>query len=121
MDIIKKIRNDIRTYVRSLNTPDNKVYQENELIILSCFAKVQEILEENEGEALTIPFVISRLKERLEINAGRLAEPLLKQGKQPKEDKDCHKAFLMLAHLAEIEDYLNGLTTVGRSFVKHES
>ena len=43
------------------------------------------------------PHVISRLKERLEINAGRLAEPLLKVGKQPKEDKDCHKAFLMLA------------------------
>lgn len=60
-------------------------------------------------EQLTIGGVISRLKERLEINAGRLAEPLLKQGKQPKEDKNCHKAFLMLAHLAEIEDYLNGL------------
>ena len=60
-------------------------------------------------EQFAISGVISRLKERLEINAGRLAEPLLKQGKQPKEDKDCDKAFLMLAHLAEIEDYLNGL------------
>ena len=39
----------------------------------------------------------------------RLAESLLKQGKQPKEDKDYHKAFLMLAHLAEIEDYVIGL------------
>ena len=109
MDIIKKTRNDIKAYVKSLNTPENTAYQENELLILSCFAKAQEILEENEGEALTIPVVISRLKERLEVNAGRLVEPLLKQGKQPKEDKDCHKAFLMLAHLAEIEDYLNGL------------
>lgn len=109
MDIIKKTRNDIKAYVRSLNTPENTVYQENELLILSCFTKAQEILEENEGEALTIPVVISRLKERLEINAGRLAEPLLKEGKHPKDDKDCHKAFLMLAHLAEIEDYLNGL------------
>jgi hypothetical protein len=109
MNIIKKTRNDIKAYVKSLNTPDNIVYQENELIILSCFAKVQEILEENESEALTIPVVISRLKERLEVNAGRLAESILKQGKQPKDDKDCHKAFLMLAHLAEIEDYLNGL------------
>jgi hypothetical protein len=52
---------------------------------------------------------LSRFKFQLEVNAGRLAEPLLKQGKQPKEDKDCHKAFLMLAHLAEIEDYVNGL------------
>lgn len=67
-----------------------------------------KIFDEN-GNALHITDVISRLKERLEINAGRLTEPLLKQGKQPKEDKDCHKAFLMLAHLAEIEDYLNGL------------
>lgn len=109
MDAVKKTRNDIKAYVRSLNTPENTVYQENEMLILSCFAKAQEILEENEGKILTIPVVISRLKERLEINAGRLAEPLLKQGKRPKEDKDCHKAFLMLAHLAEIEDYINGL------------
>ena len=109
MDVIEKTRNDIKAYVRSLNTPDNTVYQENELLILSCFSKAQEILEKNEGEALTIPVVISRLKERLEINAGRLAEPLLKQGKQPKDDEDCHKAFLMLAHLSEIEDYVNGL------------
>jgi hypothetical protein len=56
-----------------------------------------------------IHVVINRLKELLEINAGRLAEPLLKEGKQPKKDKDCYKAFLMLAHLAEIEDYVNGL------------
>ena len=48
-------------------------------------------------------------KFQLEVNAGRLAEPLLKQGKQPKDDEDCHKAFLMLAHLSEIEDYVNGL------------
>ena len=67
-----------------------------------------KIFDEN-GKALHITDVISRLKERLEINAGRLAEPLLKQGKQPKEDKDCHKAFLMLAHLEAIEDYINGL------------
>jgi len=67
-----------------------------------------QVFDEN-GKALHIADVISRLKFKLEVNAGRLAEPLLKQGKQPKEDKDCHKAFLMLAHLAEIEDYVNGL------------
>jgi len=61
------------------------------------------------GKALHIADVISRFREKLEVNAGRLAEPLLKQGKQPKEDKECHKAFLMLAHLSEIEDYVNGL------------
>ena len=51
---------------------------------------------------------LSRLKIYLEVNAGRLCEPLLKQGKNPKDDPDCHKAFLMLAHLQEIDDYLNG-------------
>ena len=69
---------------------------------------INQIVKETEKQC-DIHVVISRLKERLEINAGRLAEPLIKQGKRPKEDKDCHKAFLMLAHLAEIEDYLNGL------------
>jgi hypothetical protein len=64
---------------------------------------------DNNGKALHIGSVISRFKFQLEVNAGKLAEPLLKQGKQPKSDKDCHKAFLMLAHLAEIEDYVNGL------------
>jgi len=67
-----------------------------------------QVFDDN-GKALHIADVISRFKIQLEVNAGRLAEPLLKQGKQPKEDKDCHKAFLMLAHLAEIEDYVNGL------------
>lgn len=67
-----------------------------------------QVFDEN-GKALHIGDVISRFKIQLEVNAGRLAEPLLKQGKQLKEDKECHKAFLMLAHLAEIEDYVNGL------------
>lgn len=66
------------------------------------------IFDEN-GKALHIGDVISRFRLKLEVNAGRLAEPLLKQGKQPKDDEECHKAFLMLAHLAEIEDYFNGL------------
>ncbi len=64
---------------------------------------------DDNGKALHIGDVISRFKIQLEVNAGRLAEPLLKQGKRPKEDKECHKAFLMLSHLSEIEDYVNGL------------
>ncbi len=67
-----------------------------------------QVFDEN-GKALHIADVISRLKFKLEVNAGRLAEPLLKEGKQPKEDEQCHKAFLMLAHLEAIEDYINGL------------
>jgi len=58
-------------------------------------------------KALDIDLVIETLKAKLEINAGRLAEPLLRQGKQPKEDKECHEAFIMCAHLAEIERYLS--------------
>ena len=53
--------------------------------------------------------VISRLKIHLEVNAGRLCEPILKQGKSPKDDAECHKAFLMLTHLEAIEEYINGL------------
>lgn len=71
-----------------------------------------QVFDEN-GKPLHIADVISRLKFKLEVNAGRLAEPLLKEGKQLKEDEECHKAFLMLAHLAEIEDYINGLNVIG--------
>ena len=67
-----------------------------------------QVFDEN-GKALQIADVISRLKFKLEVNAGRIAEPLLKAGKHPKEDENCHKAFLMLAHLSEIENYVNGL------------
>lgn len=44
--LLKSIQ-DIKDYVNSLNTPDNKVYQENELLIMSCFSKAMEILEAN--------------------------------------------------------------------------
>ena len=64
---------------------------------------------ENESQPSCLGAVISRLKCHLEVNAGRLCEPILKQGKNPKDDAECHKAFLMLAHLEAIEDYINGL------------
>lgn len=67
-----------------------------------------QVFDEN-GKALHIGDVINRLRFKLEVNAGKLAEPLLKQGKQPKDNEDCHKAFLMLAHLEAIEDYMNDL------------
>jgi hypothetical protein len=66
-------------------------------------------LLENENEPSCLGAVISRLKFHLEVNAGRLCEPILKQGKNPKDDAECHKAFLMLAHFEAIEDYINGL------------
>ena len=62
-----------------------------------------------QDQPLLIADVISHLKFKLEVNAGRLCEPILKQGKNPKDDAECHKAFLMLAHLEAIEDYINGL------------
>jgi hypothetical protein len=64
---------------------------------------------ETESQPSCLGAVISRLKFHLEVNAGRLCEPILKQGKNPKDDAECHKAFLMLAHLEAIEDYINGL------------
>ena len=67
-----------------------------------------QVFDEN-GKALHITDVISRLKFKLEVNAGRIAESLLKAGKQPKDDENCHKAFLALAHLEAIEDYINSL------------
>jgi hypothetical protein len=68
-----------------------------------------DISKNTESQQSCITVVISRLKDYLEVNAGRLCEPLVKLNKNPKDDAECHKAFLMLAHLAAIEDYINGL------------
>ncbi len=38
---------DIKTYVKSLDTPTNKVYKENSFLIMNCFFKAMEIIEEN--------------------------------------------------------------------------
>jgi hypothetical protein len=46
-EIERKTIQDIKDYVKSLNTPDNKVYQNNELLIMPCFAKAIEIVERN--------------------------------------------------------------------------
>jgi hypothetical protein len=42
-----KIIQKIKDYVKSLDTPDNEVYQENSLLIMSCFSKAMEIVENN--------------------------------------------------------------------------
>lgn len=67
-----------------------------------------QVLDEN-GNTLSISEVINRLKTTFVENADRLAKPVLREGKQIKEDENCYKAFLMLAHLEAIEDYINGL------------
>ena len=64
-----------------------------------------KILCEN-GKLSHISDALNDLKIHLEVNAGRLCEPIIKQGKNPKDDTECHKAFLVLAHLEAIEDYL---------------
>lgn len=69
----------------------------------------EQNFNEPQNPQLNIPYIIGSLKFHLEVNAGRLCEPLLKAGKNPKDDAECHKAFLMLAHLEAIEDYINGL------------
>ena len=86
-------------YASEPNNEFDKQYRENRI----------NALEKLLTEQLRIHDVISHLKYKLEVNAGRIAEPLLKAGKQPLDDEKCHKAFLVLAHLEAIEDYINGL------------
>ena len=66
---------------------------------------MEEILE---NRAVTL-YLIQQLKHKLEANVGRIIEPLLKEGKLPKENKECHEAVIALAHLKEIEKYVNTL------------
>ena len=60
------------------------------------------------SNAITISLV-SQLKDRLEANADRLIEPLLKKEKPPLEDKECYKAIVALSHIQDIEHYINNL------------
>lgn len=83
MNVIEKTRNEIKAYVRSLNTPENTVYQENELLILSCFSKAQEIFEKNEKLALTIPVVVGhseQLPKSLSNKAYKCANKMTYEG-----------------------------------------
>ena len=41
----EQILNAIKSYVNSLDTLDNIIYKDNELLILSCFSKSIEIVE----------------------------------------------------------------------------
>lgn len=45
--IEKKTMQDIKDYVKSLDRPDNEVYQQNSLLIMSCFSKAIEFIEQN--------------------------------------------------------------------------
>ena len=46
-EIERKTMQDIKDYVKSLDTPDNEVYQQNNLLIMSCFSKAIEFIEQN--------------------------------------------------------------------------
>lgn len=48
-EAMKPLYRKIKDYVISLDTPDNTVYQENSLLIQSCFAKALELIEEFES------------------------------------------------------------------------
>ena len=41
--ILNKIIKEIKDYVKSINTPENEVFKNNELLIYSCFNKSIEI------------------------------------------------------------------------------
>lgn len=66
-------------------------------------------------------FHIEFLKSYISIHAGKLIEPILKQGKNPKEDAECQKAFIILAHLKEIEDYLKEIEDYPRGLEEREN
>lgn len=42
---LNQVLSDIKAYMWSLDRPGNTIYQENELLILSCFNKAMEICE----------------------------------------------------------------------------
>jgi hypothetical protein len=65
-EIERKTIQDIKDYVKSLNTPDNKVYQNNELLIMSCFAKAIEIVERN-AQLSVSDFIYSFIKDNLSV------------------------------------------------------
>lgn len=46
-EIERKTTQDIKDYVKSLDRPDNEVYQQNSLLIMSCFSKAIEFIEQN--------------------------------------------------------------------------
>ena len=58
-EIERKTMQDIKDYVKSLDTPDNEVYQQNSLLIMACFSKAIEFIEKN--AKLRQPVVISSL------------------------------------------------------------
>jgi len=37
----------IKEYVKSLDTPENEIYKNNDLLIMSCFSKAMEIMEQS--------------------------------------------------------------------------
>jgi hypothetical protein len=46
-EIERKTMQDIKDYVKSLDRHDNEVYQQNSLLIMSCFSKAIEFIEQN--------------------------------------------------------------------------
>jgi hypothetical protein len=64
-EIERKTMQDIKDYVKSLDTPDNEVYQQNSLLIMSCFSKAIEFIEQN--AKLRQPAVIKSLPDSDEI------------------------------------------------------
>lgn len=66
-DTDKKNIQSIKDYVRSLDTPDNVVFQENKLLIMACFNKAMEIIESNAQAAYIAS--MEMIKERYPANA----------------------------------------------------
>lgn len=50
MEIIRQIEQNIKSYVKSLDTPENGMYKDHGFLIDCCFSKALEIIEQTEIE-----------------------------------------------------------------------
>ena len=81
-EIYNLLSKDIKIYVKGLNTEDNEVYKSNELLILSCFNKALEIIEEN------IPAMQTLVKQQQEIAVDKALEMCSSLSKEMIYDRD---------------------------------
>lgn len=68
--------------------------------------EIKSALERIKKDKVTLEEAIESIKSKLEVKAGRLCEPILKQGGNPRNDKECKEVFMALSHLAEVENYV---------------
>lgn len=108
----------IERYEHRLTVLERRLDDENESSsherIKANIISYTEFLTDLRRMEILLPssIAVNALKFRLEVNAGRLAEPLLKRKVDPKIDPECYEAFLVLSHIDQIEEYLKNIGEV---------